>query len=218
MKASYPAKYRDALGEEETIIHNDGKWLWMTLRGVEFRGKMLDDWEPTATPETERLTHFFLYRNELRSYALTFEMPIPVVKQSEILEGTLKIHLELGVPKANGAVDREDLQLELLVDGQAFQSCGKHGWFEDEIGEIQTALPEGAFIKSCFNCAFSDYCPAGYGLFGCMACFRNSKQEYLRLKGKVAYFKLSDQIAEFVQETYLCPEFEKRVPGTGYRG
>lgn len=51
-----------------------------------------------------------------------------------------------------------------------------------------------------------------------MACFRNSEQAYLSLKGKAAYFNLQKEIAEFVQETYLCPEFEKRIAGTGYRG
>jgi hypothetical protein len=28
----------------------------------------------------------------------------------------------------------------------------------------------------------------------------------------------ADTMTEFVQETCLCPEFEKRAPGTGYRG
>lgn len=218
MIANYPAKYQDEFGEEATTIHNDGRSLRMILRGVEFEGAMLDDWVPTNATNHQPTASFPLHRNELHSYTLAFEIPVPVVVDDRTVPGSLRVHLDLGAPKANGSLDREDLLLELIVEGKTFKSCGKHGWFDDELQEIQPALAEGVFIKSCFNCAFSDYSPAGFGLFGGMACFRNSKQEYLSLKGKAAFFNLREKIAEFVQETYLCPEFEKRVPGTGYRG
>jgi len=29
---------------------------------------------------------------------------------------------------------------------------------------------------------FSDYSPYGHGLFGCMMCFRNLKEEYVKVK------------------------------------
>jgi hypothetical protein len=47
------------------------------------------------------------------------------------------------------------------------------------------------------------------------------KQEYLGVKGKIAFFQFDHKYgkkAERVQETYLCPQYEKRVLGTGYRG
>jgi Family of unknown function (DUF6304) len=212
----YPAKYRDRFGEEITTIENDGKSLRMILRGIEFKSSMLDDWE--AMTEISPAGSFSLHRGELCAYVSELEMPASIVQNSDVLSGMLRVHLELGEPSANGGLDREDLQLELVFDDRSFKSCGKHGWFEDELLEIHQALPSETYLKSCFNCAFSDYSPVGFRLFGCMACFQNSKQEYRSLAGKAAFFELQDRIAEQVQETYLCPEFEKRMPNTGYRG
>lgn len=73
---------------------------------------------------------------------------------------------------------------------------------------------EGIFM----SCAFSDYHPVGNGLFGCLACFRDNKQQYLAAQDKYALMNLWDTHTEYVQETYHCDEFEKRKPGTGYRG
>jgi len=50
-----------------------------------------------------------------------------------------------------------------------------------------------------------------------MACFRKPRKEYSQVKDKFDLFSIPD-MAEVVQETYLCPEFEKRLPNTGYRG
>ena len=35
---------------------------------------------------------------------------------------------------------------------------------------------------------------------------------------KDAYFVVLDTVSEMVPETHLCPEFQRRTPGTGYRG
>ncbi len=55
---AYPAVYRDRFGEVATILFNDGKELRMKLRGVEFTGRMLDDWEPGAHADAARLPSF----------------------------------------------------------------------------------------------------------------------------------------------------------------
>jgi hypothetical protein len=212
----YSTKYGDNFGEETTTIQNNGKSLLMTLRGIEFQGSMLDDWKPTT--KTLPSSSFTLWRGQLCSYTLDCKMQVPVIYRGKISSGILRVKLELGAPNEDGGIDREYLQLELTLNGKSYQSSGRHGWFEDGLLEIHAALPNNTYIRSCFNCAFSDYSPAGFGLFGCMACFRNCKQVYLSLQGKEAYFQLQDRIAEFVQETYFCPEFEKRVPDTGYRG
>jgi hypothetical protein len=216
MVESYPVKYRDEFGAEITTIENDGKSLRMILRDTEFQSSMIDDWE--AVTEIPQSVSFPLHYGNLCSYVLDLEIPVFVFENNNILPGMLQVHLELGNPIGNRGLDREDLQLELIFNGRSFRSCGKHGWFEDELLEIHQSLPQGTYLKSCFNCAFSDYSPYGSGIFGCMACFRNTKQEYLALTGKAAFFELQDRISEQVQETYLCPEFEKRIPNTGYRG
>jgi hypothetical protein len=38
------------------------------------------------------------------------------------------------------------------------------------------------------------------------------------VRTKKEFWSVSGRQDRFVQETYLCPEFERRVPGTGYRG
>ncbi|MCE9532807.1 MAG: hypothetical protein K8T89_17050 [Planctomycetes bacterium] len=51
-----------------------------------------------------------------------------------------------------------------------------------------------------------------------MMCFRNLKAEYLKVTTKKEFWSVHGRQDRFVQETYLCPEFERRIPGTGYRG
>lgn len=70
----------------------------------------------------------------------------------------------------------------------------------------------------CITCAYSDYSPYGHGLWGGMACFRNTKAEYLATKTKSDVFRIWDSLTEQVQETYHCPQWQPRIPGTGYRG
>jgi hypothetical protein len=60
MIARYPALYRDALGEEKTVIENDGKKLRMIVRGVEFTGTMFDDFEPSIIDDDPALASFRL--------------------------------------------------------------------------------------------------------------------------------------------------------------
>ncbi len=73
-------------------------------------------------------------------------------------------------------------------------------------------------MKACINCAFSDYSVYGHDIFGNMDCFRHCKAAYLSVKNKGDYMALRCPVVDRVQETYLCPEFERRTPGTGYRG
>ena len=218
MLVVYPTKYRDRFGEETTTIENDGAMLRMVVRGIEFTGRMFDDWEPSTTAPSPQLTNFPLNRGELCSYTLECEIPVSVVKAGQTTQAILRVHLELGEPHANGGVDREGLKLALGINSQSYESSGKSGWFEDELVDIQAMLPADDHMKCCFTCAYSDYSPAGHGLFGGLICFRNHKREYLSLAGKQAVFQLIEKTKEIVQETYLCPEFEKRVSGTGYRG
>jgi hypothetical protein len=54
-------------------------------------------------------------------------------------------------------------------------------------------------------------------MFGGLTCFRDNKTGYRAVNSKSAMFQAWGTMTEYVQETYLCPEFEKRTPGTGYR-
>lgn len=218
LNETYPAQYRDRFGEVATTIQNNGHELHMTLRGVEFTGAMLDDWEMSESADAGQVQQFTLNHGVLCDFVLEFALPIPIGFQTERLQGMLHIRLTLGAPASNGGVDQEILSLRLDVADSSFSSQDKDGWFEDALLEINRQLPEGMYLQTCFGCAFSDYYPAGYGLFGALACFRDNKQHYLAARGKQQIMKLWKTRTEFVQETYHCDEFERRMPGTGYRG
>jgi hypothetical protein len=97
-------------------------------------------------------------------------MPLPVMSGNEILDGALHVRLELGSPRQNpttpvtGGRDRDELLLILTVAGQACRSCGKPGWFDDELLEIEAALPNGIYLRCCHYCACANYSPVGFGL------------------------------------------------------
>lgn len=218
MDVSYQGRYTDRFGEVPITIDNDGRVLRTTIRGVRFWGYDFDGLSPEEGTPPEELASFTLQRGDLCSCIIECAIPIPVKVGEEIAEGRLHFRLDLGGPADNGGIDRETLSLLLAVGGNTFSGSGTSGWFEDELLELQAALPEGTYMKACINCAFSDYSPYGHGLFGGMACFRGNKEEYLSAKTKADVFRVWDTLTEFVQETYLCPEFQRRRPGTGYRG
>jgi len=79
-------------------------------------------------------------------------------------------------------------------------------------------LPRDILLKACISCAFSDYHPAGSGLSGTLACFRDNKAAYLQVPGKQDLFDVWHSLTEFVRETHLCPHYARRSPHAGYRG
>lgn len=218
MLAEYAARYRDRVGQELTTITNNGRVLSLAVRGVQFQGSDFDRLEPTGDLDPSQSSSFTLHKGELCSCVIEAEMPIPVVTPHGMVEGVLTVHLELGDPAPNGGIDREYLTLQLQVEDRGFTSKGWSGWFEDEMLDIQKQLPQATYMKACLHCAYSDYSPLGHALFGDLACFRDNKQSYLSVKTKHNLFGVWNTMTEFVQETYLCPEFVRRVASTGYPG
>jgi hypothetical protein len=218
MTIAWPAVYRDASGEVRSSLLNDGEHLSLTLRGIEFHGASLDDWAPVEVDDPERLRSFTLHRGALCSYTLTMAIPVPVLAGGVEKPGILEATLTLGGPAPSGRLDRENLKLAMDLDGRRISSMGLTGWFEDELLDLQDKLPEGTHLKACITCAWSDYSPAGMGLFGGLACFRGNKEGYRKVDSKEDLLAIWKTLTRFVQETYLCPEYEQRRPGTGYRG
>ncbi len=48
------------------------------------------------------------------------------------------------------------------------------------------------------------------------ACYRGVKDQYLAVRSKADYWSVP--VTEEVPETHLCSDYQRRVPGTGYRG
>lgn len=218
MMTVYPARYKDRFGVERTAILNDGKTLTMVARGVRFQGSDFDCLEPQDVSDPAQLASFTFLHGSLCFCIIEADLPVPVVTPARIADGLLTFELELGEPLPKGQLERERLKLRLAVNGLHYSSESKIGWFEGEMLDLQDKLPPDTFMKACINCAFSDYSPYGHGLFGGLACFRGNKAGYRAVAGKDGLFAIWGTMTEFVQETYLCPEFERRVPGTGYRG
>lgn len=215
---TYVARYRDARGMEQTVITNDSLTLCMELRGVRFTGSDFDAFEPDQNATSDQLAKFSLHHNSLCSCQIECEIPVAISVHGEPQQATLFVDLMLGDPRPNRGLEREDLNLKIVTDFGEYSSSGRWGVFEHELLEIQSQLPSGVYIRACINCLYSDYSPYGNGAFGGMMCFKNRKSEYLKVKSKLDFFSIHDQFERFVQETYLCGEFERRVSGTGYRG
>jgi len=212
-----PLRYRDAHGGLASTLVNDGKTLRVVLEGVPFEGQDFDGLEPVLRAGAALPPRFTLASGSLAACSLDVALPIPVGTSSGGFAATLEAPLALGAPAARGGIDGEALRLALEVEGERLTSAGKSGWFEDELVDLQRQLPEGAFLKTCFGCGLSDYSPYGHGLFGGLACFRTDKPAYRAVSSKDDLFRVL-ATGELVQETHLCPEFERRLPGTGYRG
>jgi len=215
---SWPATYTDARGVETTVVLNDGETLRLPLRGVEFAGRDFDSLAAPANAPPEALRRFSFSGGCLCSCRIECEIPVSIHDSGQDAGGVLRVELSLGDARPDGGIDREELRLVLTVGDRRYAGSGTGGWFEDELLEIQAQLPEGVYIRTCINCMFSDYSPYGHGVFGWMMCFRNLKDEYLQVVSKETFWPLHDRYERLVQETWLCPEFERRAPGTGYRG
>ncbi|QSQ22845.1 hypothetical protein JY651_48440 [Pyxidicoccus parkwayensis] len=214
----HPGTYRDAHGTEPIVIHNDGHTLSTRIRGCELSGADFDGLTLVGEASAAEAAGLTLNRGDLCACELSCELPLQITTPEAVETAVLRMRLVLGSPDARGGIDSEVLHLELDVRGQTFRSSGTSGWFEDELLDVQRKLPGGLSLRACITCAFSDYSPYGHGLFGCMACFRDNKQGYRAAIGKKGLFEVWSTLTGYVQETYVCPEFERRTPGTGYRG
>lgn len=221
LPADYAAIYTDKHGRNETTIHNYGTLLRMVVRGVEFIGSSFYDFSPVAGTSESDLIAFCLNKYpegavELCDCKIECAIPVPLESADGRQEGVLNVTIVLGRPTDRGWLTEDHVRLELDFRGKQYASRGTSGWFEDELLDIQRALPSDALMLACVSCQFSDYSVYGHGTFGDLLCFRGSKQEYLAVTNKTEYLNLRP--TAHVQETYLCPEFHIRKAGTGYRG
>lgn len=220
MNAVYPAVYRDALGEEQTVIENDGQTLRMVVRDVEFISPPFGSFDGLMPQDREQALQagFTLDRyNQLLAGTVVFDAPVTVVVDGVAATGTLTVQIDLEGAGLNAA-EREwaDPRLALAFNGSRILSRGGGGSFEGELLQIQRQLPAGAHFRCCFGCAFSGYNPYGSGLWG-MYCHRNHKEAYVQANDKFTWIRLNEDAAEYVQEIYLCPEFQRWNGETGYR-
>ena len=234
MATTYQATYKDKFGEEITTIFNDGDSLKLTIRDVQFQGSSFELLTPILDQEPLPES-FSLFLDALCDFELDCEIPVQVSINEQQFQTILFVHFEIGqadgsrqltilrkkddgsILESNTALNREVLQLKLQIDDKVYASSGQnlYATFDEQLIEIKSQLPDNIYLKSCWNCAYSDFLPTGSGQFGNLACFKNTKDEYKKVRNKKDLFQIWDQRAGFVQEIHVCPEFEKRQPGIG---
>jgi Family of unknown function (DUF6304) len=216
MTSTWPGYYTDSWGREAITIKASGARLSVEIRGVIFTGPDFDDLEPPAGVDVEAA--FATDHGALTDYELAWQMPVQVACAGAELTAALRCRLVLGSPAVTGR-GTEELTLSLdMPGGKPVTSMRPHGSFEDALAGIQRQLPRDTLLKGCISCAFSDYSPAGSGLSGSLACFRDNKAAYLEVSGKRELFQVWDTLTEFVRETHLCPHYARRSAHAGYRG
>lgn len=207
------AIYEDERGRDEIVISNDGKFLHTTLRGLALSGSDFDGLEAGLSGSEDELQVTLNEFGELATGSLTVLIPIAV----DIAGVAQVIGMEVTIVLPPPA-ERVELTIRLPDGRGPFRGRKKSGDFEDELESVVHVLPADVRLLACHTCGLSDYSPSGHGIFGGLACFRDVRDPYRRVASKWDMFELWASMTEYVQETHLCPEWEPRPPGRGYRG
>lgn len=219
---SFSGTYADAAGLERITWHvasseragwNGRYEIRTVIRGVSVWGSDFDGLEPDPDqPDATSVLSISPIHGELRECVLAGDLPCTVEHGDRRSNETLHFSLDLRDLASKGSSPKF-LTLALELAGRRFAITDD--WFEDGVQRLEAELPTNSRFASCVTCLYSDYSPYGHGLMG-IRCHREAKQQYLSVRGKGDYWSVP--VTEEVPETYVCQEFARRVPGTGYRG
>jgi hypothetical protein len=226
---SFPGTFTDGHGTEQITWRVSprtrhqppgvmGYEIETTIRGVTFWGYDFDGLEP-RDPDQAIAAGLRLGRlsGELADSVIKGDLPCTIdvngQRAAAVVTFTLTLLGAEPEPERQGPSPK-NLHLSLTVADQRFDV--DDDWFEDGMLQLdKLASQAGASLVCCVTCLYSDYSPYGHGLMG-MSCHRGAKEQYLAVRSKRDYWSVP--VTEDVMETYLCPEYQRRVPGTGYRG
>jgi hypothetical protein len=214
----FPGLYVDATGTEpvEWRIVSSSRPGWdrrfeiqADIRGVHVWGADFDglDAEETAEAGTRLALN---QADELSNCVLSGDLPCTVSASGITRPSTIRFVLDLRPPLDPNLAN---LTLAGEIDGVTYAVSDAS--FEDGLLRLERSFPPDHHVVACLTCLYSDYSPGGHGLTG-MRCHRDAKTQYLAVRSKADYWDVP--VTEDVPETYLCDEYERRVPGTGYRG
>ena len=194
-----------------------GRMRWYEIRttirdvavwGTDFDGLSPDD------PDLARAASLTLDPSDvLTDCVLSGALPVVVDVVGRRQAGVVRFRLDLRPGPDHPPHNPKNLRLAATIGGTTYEVIDD--WFEDGMLRLEAELPAGVRLVACITCLYSDYSPGGHGLMG-MSCHRDAKSQYLAVRSKADYWSVP--VTEEVPETYLCPEYERRVPGTGYRG
>jgi hypothetical protein len=219
---SFPGTYVDAAGSELITWHirssdrpgYDGSYEISTrIRGVDVWGVDFDGLEPVNI-DTE-ITQTALRLNaagEISECILTGMLPCTAETAGQPVPIIVRFELNLHHDPDHPHSRPRNLRLTTGINGTAYAVVDD--WFEDGTLRLDQALRPHR-LRCCATCLYSDYSPGGHGLMG-IRCHRDAKDQYLKVRSKAGYWPVP--VTEVVPETYLCNQYRRRIPGTGYRG
>jgi len=217
----FPGAYRDARGEELIIWHIQPSarpgWvnryeIQTTIRAVAVWGGDFDALSP-SDPNEAGIDALSLEHGDLTNCVLVGDLPCEMSGGGPMLTNSIRFVLDLRPTAVQNRARPGNLELSALVDGTKVEVTDD--WFEEGLQRLESQMPAPFRLKCCVTCLYSDYSPAGHGLMG-MRCHRGAKAEYLAVRSKHDYWAVP--VTEDVPETYVCEEYARRIPGTGYRG
>ena len=217
----FAGTYDDAIGIEEIVwrLEDSNRYglprleISTTIRQVPVWGFDFDGLEPVDERDPPAGVLTLNSAGELHDCVLGGDLPCSAIVVGQRRDVAIRFTLDLR-HDPDGRSDRPgNLRLSMDLDGALFQVTDD--WFEDGLLRLQDTLPPHVRLMCCLTCLYSDYSPGGHGLMG-MRCHRDAKQRYLAVRSKADYWNVP--VTEEVPETYLCPEYQRRVAGTGYRG
>ena len=216
----FPGGYRDHAGYEAITWRVEGSRryklpsldIFTTIHGIALQGGDFDGLEPVE-PSAPAGTLPLNQAGELTGCVLSGDLPCTAAVGGQRRPATIAFSLDLHPGTAVLPGSAHTLTLSMVLDGVTYEVADD--WFEDGIQRLERALPRGALLVCCVTCLFSDYSPGGHGLTG-ICCHRGAKEQYLAVGSKADYWAVP--VTEEVPETYLCEEYKRRIPGTGYRG
>ncbi|MGW4352566.1 DUF6304 family protein [Nocardia sp. NPDC004582] len=214
---SFPGSYEDGRGREpikwriepyDAAGWTGGYEISTVVRGIPLSGGDLDCIDPDPPdPRAREVLSLEDRFDSLTRCRLTGDLPCTVMvsgnRRAEIIRFTVDLRPE---------PQRDDLHLGVTLHGAAYETdCHD---FETGLRQLTEALPEGTALLCCYTCRYSGYSPVSGQIMG-MRCYRQAKDQYLAAKTEHAIWSVP--ATEAVPETYLCPQYQVRVPGTGFR-
>ena len=213
----FPGGYQDDAGyeairwrvESSRRYKYAGLDFFTTIRGIDLWGSDFDGLEP-VNPGAVTGQLPLNQAGELSNCVLSGDLPCTVAADGHRYPVSIGFSLDL---RRRAPAPDHALSLSLDLGGTTYRVADD--WFEDGVQRLEQTLPPGTQLVCCVTCLFSDYSPGGHGLTG-IRCHRGAKDQYLAVRSKADYWPVP--VTEEVPETYLCPEYRRRIPGTGYRG
>ncbi len=232
MQKHYPAIYVDDYDQEQTKITlaAEGHILSMTIRGTQFQGFSFSQfyvWPPDehyANIGSFSLKEAYSPFNDpsrpwkqfLTNYTLQWAMPVQIVEHQDFVTQGMLYGTQISrIPHKDDDFGYSYFALLLHVKEYVIEIANPGLQMRKALFQIQQQLPPRMYLKCCQFCMLSAEEPfMGTGTL----CFRRKKDQFRALKyapnedieskDDLPEVALWDEQVNYVQEIYLCSEFE----------